>query len=183
VTKLLELRGISRRFGGVRALSDVSIDIDEGAVVGLIGPNGAGKTTLFNVVSGLLAADEGSIVFDGNEIGRLPAYRRAALGIARSFQNLGLMLDETAAVNVLAALHRSRQDTLGRDRLAVSGDDQRDLAGIHDDDRYLDDLVAPDPQPPVPSRREQTCLIPSFAIERDDPARGECASETLDDQP
>src|SRR5207244_2800641 len=103
---LLELRGIGRSFGGVRALDDVSLRVEEGSIVGLIGPNGAGKTTLFNVVSGLQPA-EGSMVFDGVDIARLPPHRRALLGIARSFQNLGLMMDETAETNVLAALHRS----------------------------------------------------------------------------
>jgi branched-chain amino acid transport system ATP-binding protein len=103
---LLELRKIGRSFGGVRALDDVSLDVEEGSIVGLIGPNGAGKTTLFNVVSGLQPA-EGSVVFDGREIGHLPPHRRALLGIARSFQNLGLMMDETAETNVLASLHRS----------------------------------------------------------------------------
>jgi ABC-type branched-subunit amino acid transport system ATPase component len=103
---LLELRGIGRSFGGVRALDDVSLDVDEGSIVGLIGPNGAGKTTLFNVVTGLQPA-EGSVVFDGHEIAHLPPHRRALLGIARSFQNLGLMMDETAETNALAALHRS----------------------------------------------------------------------------
>jgi branched-chain amino acid transport system ATP-binding protein len=103
---LLELRGIGLSFGGVRALDDVSLDVPEGSIVGLIGPNGAGKTTLFNVVSGLQAAD-GSVVFAGTEIAELPPHRRAALGMARSFQNLGLIMDETAETNVLAALHRS----------------------------------------------------------------------------
>jgi branched-chain amino acid transport system ATP-binding protein len=103
---LLELRQIGRSFGGVRALDDVNLDVEEGSIVGLIGPNGAGKTTLFNVVSGLQPA-EGSVVFDGREIAHLPPHRRAMLGIARSFQNLGLMMDETAETNVLAALHRS----------------------------------------------------------------------------
>jgi branched-chain amino acid transport system ATP-binding protein len=91
----------------VQALTDVSLDVDEGAIVGLIGPNGAGKTTLFNVVSGLVAADRGHIRFDSSEIGHLPAHRRAGLGIGRSFQNLGLMVDETVETNVLASLHRS----------------------------------------------------------------------------
>ncbi|MHB8669049.1 MAG: ABC transporter ATP-binding protein [Acidimicrobiales bacterium] len=104
---MLELRDISRHFGGVRALERVSLEVSEGSVVGLIGPNGAGKTTLFNVVSGLLAADDGSIRFDGAEISHMPAHRRARLGIGRSFQNLGLMLGESAATNVLASLHRS----------------------------------------------------------------------------
>ena len=104
---LLEVRDVSRSFGGVRALDAVSLDVEEGSVVGLIGPNGAGKTTLFNVVSGLLLADAGSVRFAGDEIGRLSPHRRAALGIGRSFQNLGLMLDETVAFNVMTALHRS----------------------------------------------------------------------------
>jgi branched-chain amino acid transport system ATP-binding protein len=98
---------VSLSFGGVHALQEVSLDVDPRAIVGLIGPNGAGKTTLFNVISGLLGADAGAIHFDGADISGLPAYRRAALGIGRSFQNLGLMLDETAGTNVLAALHRS----------------------------------------------------------------------------
>jgi branched-chain amino acid transport system ATP-binding protein len=106
LSPLLELRGITRSFGGVHALEDVSLDVDAGAVVGLIGPNGAGKTTLFNIVSGLLPADRGSIRFDGMEIAGQAPHRRSALGIGRSFQNLGLMLDETAETNVLTALHR-----------------------------------------------------------------------------
>ena len=104
---LLAVDDIHLSFGGVKALQGVSIGVDEGAIVGLIGPNGAGKTTLFNVISGLYRADTGSIGFDGYEIATLPPHTRAALGIARSFQNLGLMQDETAATNVLAALHRS----------------------------------------------------------------------------
>ena len=107
MSPLLEVRNVSRRFGGVYALDDVSLDVDEAAIVGLIGPNGAGKTTLFNVVSGLLSAHGGRIRFDGEEIAEEPGHRRAARGIARSFQNLGLMLDETAEDNVLASLHRS----------------------------------------------------------------------------
>ena len=103
---LLELRGIRCSFGGVRALDDINLDVDEGSIVGLIGPNGAGKTTLFNVVTGLQPA-EGSVVFDGQEIAHSPPHRRALLGIARSFQNLGLIMDETAETNALAALHRS----------------------------------------------------------------------------
>jgi ABC-type branched-subunit amino acid transport system ATPase component len=107
VRPLLEVRDVSKSFGGVRALSAVSLDVNEGAIVGLIGPNGAGKTTLFDIVSGLSPPDAGSIRFDEQEIAGLPAHRRAALGIGRSFQNLGLMPGETVADNVLVALHRS----------------------------------------------------------------------------
>ena len=82
----LKISGVSKHFGGFAALSDVSIDIARGERFGLIGPNGSGKTTLINCVSGLLRNDAGSIVFDGQEVSRLPAYLRTRRGIARSFQ-------------------------------------------------------------------------------------------------
>ena len=82
----LKISGVSKHFGGFTALSDVSIDIAPGERFGLIGPNGSGKTTLINCVSGLLRNDAGSIVFDGHEVSRLPAYIRTRRGIARSFQ-------------------------------------------------------------------------------------------------
>lgn len=109
MTALLRVDSVSRRFGGVQAVDHFSLEVDEGQIVGLIGPNGAGKTTSFNIISGLVAADEGSIEFDGVEMVALPAHRRAALGIGRSFQNLGLMQQETVEVNVLSYLHRSAQ--------------------------------------------------------------------------
>ncbi len=107
MSAILEVGDVNVNFGGVKALQGVSLDVHEGSVVGLIGPNGAGKTTLFNVISGLHRSDAGSIRFDGTEMSSMAAHERAALGIGRSFQNLGLMLDETAATNVLAGLHRS----------------------------------------------------------------------------
>jgi branched-chain amino acid transport system ATP-binding protein len=101
------VQGVSQRFGGLQALDDVSVDVPDGAIVGLIGPNGAGKTTLFNIISGLHAPTAGAVRFDDRDITGLAAHARAQLGIGRSFQNLGLMVDETAETNVLAALHRS----------------------------------------------------------------------------
>ena len=86
MTKLLEVRGITKRFGGFTALSEVSVDVMQGERFGLIGPNGSGKTTMINCVSGALFNDGGSILFDGEEISRLPAYKRTRQGIARSFQ-------------------------------------------------------------------------------------------------
>ncbi len=85
-TPLLVVEGVTRRFGGFTALDDVSLVLREGERLGLIGPNGSGKTTLINCVSGALNADAGRILFDSRAITRLPAYRRAQLGIARSFQ-------------------------------------------------------------------------------------------------
>jgi len=83
---LLTVRGVSKHFGGFAALTEVSLEIVPGERFGLIGPNGSGKTTLINCVSGALRNETGSIVFDGEEIARLPAYQRTRRGIARSFQ-------------------------------------------------------------------------------------------------
>jgi branched-chain amino acid transport system ATP-binding protein len=83
---LLRVDGVSKRFGGFTALQDISVDIRAGERFGLIGPNGSGKTTLINCISGVLASDGGSIEFDGQDVTRLPAYRRTRRGIARSFQ-------------------------------------------------------------------------------------------------
>jgi branched-chain amino acid transport system ATP-binding protein len=82
----LDVRHVSKRFGGFQALTAVSLGIARGERFGLIGPNGSGKTTLINCISGTLRADGGSILFEGRDITTLPAYRRTRLGIARSFQ-------------------------------------------------------------------------------------------------
>jgi branched-chain amino acid transport system ATP-binding protein len=86
MSALLTIGGLSKNFGGFTALSGVDLQVAAGERFGLIGPNGSGKTTLINCVSGLLRNDAGSIVFNGEEISRLPAYRRTRRGIARSFQ-------------------------------------------------------------------------------------------------
>jgi branched-chain amino acid transport system ATP-binding protein len=83
---LLQIRSVSKSFGGFAALSEVSIDVAQGERFGLIGPNGSGKTTLINCVSGSARNERGTIVFDGKDITRLPAYQRTRRGIARSFQ-------------------------------------------------------------------------------------------------
>ena len=86
MTALLQVREVSKSFGGFTALDRVSIEIAKGERFGLIGPNGSGKTTLINCISGVLENDGGGIVFNGEEISRLPAYQRTRRGIARSFQ-------------------------------------------------------------------------------------------------
>jgi len=83
---LLETRGVWQRFGGLVANSDVSISVEAGEIVGLIGPNGAGKSTLFNLIAGVLPPTQGSILFAGEDVTRLPAATRCARGIARTFQ-------------------------------------------------------------------------------------------------
>jgi len=86
MSALLKVERLSKHFGGFTALDGVSIEVKQGERFGLIGPNGSGKTTLINCVSGSLRNEAGSILFDGDEISRLPAYRRTRRGIARSFQ-------------------------------------------------------------------------------------------------
>ena len=83
---LLEAEGVSKRFGGFVALNEVDLHLNAGERLGLIGPNGSGKTTLINCISGALFSDGGRILFDGRDVTRLPAFQRARLGIARSFQ-------------------------------------------------------------------------------------------------
>jgi branched-chain amino acid transport system ATP-binding protein len=83
---VLKVSNVTKRFGGFLALQNVSLHVGAGERLGLIGPNGSGKTTLINCISGALFNDEGSIVFEGRDITRMPAHRRACLGVARSFQ-------------------------------------------------------------------------------------------------
>src|SRR5690606_40309101 len=86
MTALLETRGVWQRFGGLVANSDVSISVERGEIVGLIGPNGAGKSTLFNLIAGVLPPTQGSIIFDGEDVTRLPAAERCQRGGGRTFQ-------------------------------------------------------------------------------------------------
>jgi branched-chain amino acid transport system ATP-binding protein len=101
---LLRVAQVSKHFGGFSALSEVSVDIAQGERLGLIGPNGSGKTTLISCISGSLRNDGGSIVFDGHDISRLPAFRRTRLGIARSFQIPRPFSSMTVLENLLVPL-------------------------------------------------------------------------------
>jgi len=100
---MLELSDIGVRFGGLRALDGVSLSVAAGEIVGLVGPNGAGKTTLFNVISGNLRPQRGSLHFDGADIARVPAYARARRGIGRTFQIPQPMHTLTVAENLAVA--------------------------------------------------------------------------------
>jgi branched-chain amino acid transport system ATP-binding protein len=108
VAPLLSVEHVTRRFGGLVALEDVSLAVDEGAIAGLIGPNGAGKTTAFNVITRLYKPDEGRVVFDGTDVLSRPAHRIARLGIARTFQNLVLFTPMTVLENVQVGTHSRR---------------------------------------------------------------------------
>ncbi len=117
----LSARGISKRFAGISALDDVSLDVETGEAVGLIGPNGAGKTTFFNCLLGMLHPDLGSVTFDGMDISRYPVYRRARLGLGRTFQRIELFGGMTVRDHLIVA-GRSRLGTgrLWRDCLNLA---------------------------------------------------------------
>ena len=102
---LLCLTGLTKSFGGLMAVNEVSFDVPEGAVVGLIGPNGAGKTTVFNLITGNHRADRGTVLFEGKDITNWKTHRIVRLGIARTFQTIRLFQNLSVLENVLAGCH------------------------------------------------------------------------------
>ena len=109
MTAQLEIRGVSKSFGGVQAVSRVSVDVQQGQILSIIGPNGAGKTTLLNCISSVFHPETGTIVLEGREITRLSPPRVAALGVARTFQNIRLFGQLTVWQNLWVAENRDRQ--------------------------------------------------------------------------
>ncbi|MBI4260875.1 MAG: ABC transporter ATP-binding protein [Actinobacteria bacterium] len=113
-THLLEVRGLSKRFGGLQAVDNVDFHAEAGEIVGVIGPNGAGKTTLFNIVTGFYERDEGTIRFDGHSLVGLKPNQIAKLGIARTFQAVRLFHSMTVLENAMVGRHvRTRSGVLG----------------------------------------------------------------------
>jgi branched-chain amino acid transport system ATP-binding protein len=113
-TSVLKVSGVSKRFGGLQALSDVGITIEPGQVYGLIGPNGAGKTTFFNVITGLYTPDAGSFELGGTSYRPEAVHQVAHAGIARTFQNIRLFAEMTALENVMVGRHvRTHSGLLG----------------------------------------------------------------------
>ena len=100
---LLEVKQLTKHFGGLTAVGDVTLELNEGELVGLIGPNGAGKTTLFNLLTGVYEPSEGTITLDGHLLNGKQPYKIAALGLGRTFQNIRLFKDLTVLDNVLIA--------------------------------------------------------------------------------
>ncbi|MGV3741617.1 MAG: ABC transporter ATP-binding protein [Burkholderiaceae bacterium] len=111
---LLNVSGVNKRFGGLQALSDVSLKVNKGQIYGLIGPNGAGKTTFFNVITGLYQPDTGSFELDGKQYFPSAPHQVAKAGIARTFQNIRLFGEMTALENVMVGRHvRTHQGVIG----------------------------------------------------------------------
>jgi branched-chain amino acid transport system ATP-binding protein len=117
---LLSVEHVTRRFGGVVAVDDVTLDVREGEIVGLIGPNGAGKTTLFNLVTRLYRPDDGAIVFDGESLLRTAPHRVVRRGIGRTFQNVELFPSMTVLEHVLVGRH-ARRGRSAREIMAYVG--------------------------------------------------------------
>lgn len=109
---LLEVEHLTKNFGGLSAVANVTLSVEADEIVGLIGPNGAGKTTLFNLLTGVYPPTEGKITFAGNDVAKLAPYQVAMLGVGRTFQNIRLFKDLTVLENVMVALHPTNSNLL-----------------------------------------------------------------------
>lgn len=112
MASLLSVENVTKQFGGLTALTDVALHVDQGEIVGVIGPNGAGKTTLFNIITGLYSPTKGRIFLNGKEITNLPPHKIAALGFGRTFQNIRLFAKMSVLDNVLVAMHSKTKSSL-----------------------------------------------------------------------
>jgi branched-chain amino acid transport system ATP-binding protein len=120
-TALLSIRGVAKSFGGVRAVHDISFEVHAGESVGLVGPNGAGKTTLFNCVCGQLRNEHGEIEFDGESLMGMPTFKRARLGIGRTYQKVEVFMGMTVREHLMVAERARRgEGRLWRDLLNLS---------------------------------------------------------------
>ena len=129
---LLDLRQVSRAFGGLLAVKSVDLTVDEGEILGLIGPNGAGKTTLFNLITGTFFPTRGTVVFDGRDITRLAPHARCKLGIARTFQLVRPFPNLSVLDNVAIGSVYGRQPAASRQAAEVAACDTLDMLGLLD---------------------------------------------------
>jgi branched-chain amino acid transport system ATP-binding protein len=120
-TPLLELRGVSLAFGGLKVVSDLHLTVGEGEIVSVIGPNGAGKTTLFNLITGIYEPDDGDILLEGTSITGLEPHQINRLGVARTFQTLRLFLNMSVRENVMAAAYGRTKAGVVRSMLRTPG--------------------------------------------------------------
>lgn len=180
---LLELKSVSKRFGGLQVINDVSFTVVKGSRTALIGPNGAGKTTLFNLISGVYDLDTGSIHIDGRDISQIPAHKRCRAGLSRSFQNIRLMPHLSTVENVMLGQH-SRSSLpgqlfpvgIGRSRPVREAEEALKSAGL---DTYPGQIVADLPYG-VQKRIEVVRALMSKPklLLLDEPAAGLNATET-----
>jgi branched-chain amino acid transport system ATP-binding protein len=112
VTAILDVAGLTKRFGGLVAVNGVSLAVEPGSITSIIGPNGAGKTTLFNLISAVFRPTSGTVSYEGRDITGQPAHRLAGMGIGRTFQNLAVFKHETVVDNILVGMHSHLSTTL-----------------------------------------------------------------------
>jgi branched-chain amino acid transport system ATP-binding protein len=130
-TPLLRLTGVSKSFGGIQAVSSIGFDVGPGECVGLVGPNGAGKTTLFNCVCGQLRPESGEILFEGTPLNGLPTFKRARLGIGRTYQKVEVFTDMSVRDHLLVAERARRgEGSLWRDLLNLSKPTPDEMARV-----------------------------------------------------
>jgi branched-chain amino acid transport system ATP-binding protein len=115
----LEVHKMSKRFGGLRALSGVDLNIETGQIHSIIGPNGAGKTTLLNVISGILSPTEGKVLFNGRDLTKHKVHKRVGLGVARTFQGSVLLREKTVLENIIIGCHQQTKESFWGSFLGV----------------------------------------------------------------
>ncbi|MFA5889795.1 MAG: ABC transporter ATP-binding protein [Actinomycetota bacterium] len=135
---VLEARAVSKHFGGIRAVNDVSIAVEAGAIASLIGPNGAGKTTLFDCLTGLTEPDGGHVMLDGTDVTRMPTHDRARRGMGRTFQRLEVFSGLTVRENLSVAAEAMRRGTIVREIFRLRHTADPAVASLVD--RILDEL-------------------------------------------
>jgi branched-chain amino acid transport system ATP-binding protein len=174
---LLEVVGVTVRFGGTMAVDDVAVTVEAGTVTGLIGPNGAGKTTLFNVVSGLQQPSSGRVILDGRDVTTMAPNRRAQLGLARTFQRLELFISMSVRDNIRVA-GDIRNAWRGSQRIRISDETERvlELTGLADvADRDVADI--PTGRARVVELARALMTGPKVLL-LDEPASGQTEQET-----
>jgi branched-chain amino acid transport system ATP-binding protein len=185
---LLSVRGLSKRFGAFQAVQDVTFDVEQGEIVGLVGPNGAGKTTLFNCVTGNLRGDTGTVEFDGRDLRRTPSYKRARLGIGRTFQRVEVFPELSVRRHLLVAIRaRSGEGSVLKDLCGLNHATSQEQTKA---DEILELVgVAGDAETPVAALGLGTCRLVELAralateprlLMADEPSSGLDTKETAD---
>lgn len=135
---ILKIENVSKKFGGLKALDQVTFEVQQGEIFGLIGPNGAGKTTLFNIISGAFPATQGEVFFNGDRISNLPEYKICHLGVARTFQNIRLFGRMTVLENVLIGQHCRTRSGLWSMFFRLPGERKESISSRKNAEEWLD---------------------------------------------